>query len=173
MTIHSSHPFPTPPDDVRRFRGRLGGAVSLWTSAGPVGLTVSSLMVALGEPGRVLGLLDPDSDLFLALSESGKGVVQLLSWEHRALADAFAGMAPAPGGAFAMASWTSTSHGPLLVGASAWALVSLESVSTVGWSSLAVCTIDSVEVGDEEVPLLHRRGRYERGGEVSGGGFPG
>jgi flavin reductase (DIM6/NTAB) family NADH-FMN oxidoreductase RutF len=166
MTIHSSHPFPSPSDDVRRFRGRLGGAVSLWTSDGPVGLTVSSLMVSLGDPGRVLGLLDPDSDLFLALADSRRAVVQLLSWEDRALADAFAGVAPAPGGAFGLASWSSTSHGPLLSTASAWALVSLESVSTVGWSSLAVCTIDSLSVGDEgsgdQGPLLHRRGRYHR-----------
>jgi flavin reductase (DIM6/NTAB) family NADH-FMN oxidoreductase RutF len=128
-------------------------------------------MVSLGEPGRVLGLLDPDSDLCLALSDSRRAVVQLLSWEHRALADAFAGVAPAPGGAFGMASWTSTSHGPLLSAASAWALVSLESVVEVGWSVLATCTIDSLEVGDEgsgdQGPLLHRRGRYHRGG------FPG
>jgi flavin reductase (DIM6/NTAB) family NADH-FMN oxidoreductase RutF len=71
-------------------------------------------------------------------------------------------VAPAPGGAFELASWTSTSHGPRLDSASAWALVSLESVSTVGWSALAVCTIDSLEVGDEAEPLLHRRGRYHR-----------
>jgi len=166
MTIHSSHPFPSPADDVRRFRGRLGGAVSLWTSAGPAGLTVSSLMVSLGPVGRVLGLLDADSDLFLALEESGRGVVQLLGWEDRQLADAFAGTAPAPGGAFAAATWSETSHGPLLSTATAWALVSLESVAEVGWSTLATCTIDSLSVGDEgsgdQGPLLHRRGRYHR-----------
>ena len=33
MTIHSRHPFADPePDEVRRFRGRLGGAVTLWTT---------------------------------------------------------------------------------------------------------------------------------------------
>ena len=33
VTIHTSHPFADPePDDVRRFRGRLGGAVTLWTA---------------------------------------------------------------------------------------------------------------------------------------------
>ncbi len=164
VTIHSSNPFAEPADDRRRFRGRLGGAVSLWTCAGPAGLTVSSLMVALGSPARVLGLLDPDSDLCLGLAESGRCVVQLLGWEDRSLADAFAGTAPAPGGAFAAATWSDTSHGPLLASASTWALVSLESMSSVGWSSLAVCTIDSLEVGDEDGagdgPLLHRRGRY-------------
>lgn len=176
MTIHSSHPFPTPPDDVRRFRGRLGGAVSLWTASGPAGLTVSSLMVSLGPVGRVLGLLDPDSDLCLALSDSGRAVVQLLAWADRGLADAFAGTAPAPGGAFAAASWVQTEHGPRLATASVWALVSLESLAPVGWSSLATCTIDSLEVGEdgtgEQAPLVHRRGRYQRGGG-GGGGFPG
>ena len=163
MSIHSSHPFPTPDDPVRRFRGRLGGAVSLWTAAGPVGLTVSSLMVALGPVGRVLGLLDPDSDLCLALEESGRCVVQLLEWEHRGLADAFAGTAPAPGGAFAAASFTDTAHGPRLSSANTWALVTLESLTPIGWSALATCTIDEVEVGAEEgEPLLHRRGRYHR-----------
>jgi hypothetical protein len=44
MTIHASNPFAADPDPVRRFRGRLGGAVSLWTAGdgpGRAGLTVS------------------------------------------------------------------------------------------------------------------------------------
>ena len=67
MTIHTEHPFLDPSaDPVRRLRGRLGGAVTLWTSGAEesrAGLTVSSVMVAGGEPGRILALLDPDSDL--------------------------------------------------------------------------------------------------------------
>ena len=66
VTIHTEHPFLDPDaDPVRRLRGRLGGAVTLWTSGSErsrAGLTVSSVMVAGGEPGRVLGLVDPDSD---------------------------------------------------------------------------------------------------------------
>ena len=35
MTIHTEHPFQDPDvDPVRRLRGRLGGAVTLWTSGG-------------------------------------------------------------------------------------------------------------------------------------------
>ena len=99
MTIHDGHPFAVPEpdrDQARRFRGRLGGAVSLWTAedAGErAGLTVSSLMVAPGEPAALVGLLDPDADLTGALRASGRCVVQLLGWRHRDLADAFAGTA--------------------------------------------------------------------------------
>jgi len=169
VTIHTEHPFAQPDDQrdqVRRFRGRLGGAVSLWTAGGPgdrAGLTVSSLMVAGGEPGRVLALLDPDADLTEALLDSGRAVVALLQWRHRQLADAFAGLAPAPGGPFRGAEWDATSHGPLLRGTTTWALVSLESHAEVGWSRLVTCTVDEVHVGEDLEPLLHRRGRYEAG----------
>lgn len=171
MTIHSSHPFPTPDDPVRRLRGRLGGAVSLWTAgsaddpAGPSGLTVSSLLVAGGEPGRVLGLLDPDADLTDALLDTGRGVVQLLSWAHRDLADAFAGTTPAPGGPWRLADWVATEHGPRLAQAAAWALVSVETDVEVGWSRLVTCTIDDLVVGDDPEPLVHRRGRYATPGD--------
>lgn len=168
MTIHSDHPFLEPEgerDPVRRLRGRLGGVVSLWTSgsgADRAGLTVSSYVVAGGEPARVLGLVDPDSDLAEGLAESGRAVVQLLRWEHRDLADAFAGVAPAPGGAFRMAEWEETGHGPRLASATTWALVSVEDSRTVGWSTLVTAVVDDVVVGEEPDPLVHRRGRYQR-----------
>ncbi len=167
MTIHASHPFAEPdPDPVRRFRGRLGGAVTLWT-AGPsgrerAGLTVTSLMVAGGEPARVLALLDPDADLTLALEDTGRAVVQLLAWRHRHLAEAFAGTAPAPGGAFRAGDFTDTPAGPRLADAGGWADVTLEETRDVGWSRLVTCTLDAVELGDDDEPLGHRRGRWVR-----------
>ena len=165
MTIHSDHPFPTPDDVVRRLRGRLGGAVSLWTSGdeeGRAGLTVSSWLVAGGEQGRVLALLDPVADLTETLLERGRGVVQLLQWSHRDLADAFAGVAPAPGGPWRLHAWQETSHGPRLATAATWALVSVESDVEVGWSRLVTCTLDEVVIGDDTDALIHRRGRYGR-----------
>ena len=32
----------------------------------------------------------------------------------------------------------------------------------VGWSTLVTCTIEHVEVGADDDPLLHRRGRFTR-----------
>jgi hypothetical protein len=40
--------------------------------------------------------------------------------------------------------------------------VALESATEVGWSLLLTATLERVEVGDEEDPLVHRRGRYLR-----------
>lgn len=168
MTIHTTHPFAdADPDPARRLRGRLGGAVTLWTSgAGPerAGLTLTSVMVALGEPARVLGLVDPDSDLALAVEETGTAVVQLLSWPHRDLAEAFAGTAPAPGGVFAQAEFVDTEWGPRLGEATTWAGVRLESAVGAGWSTLLTATLEHVEVGGDVDPLLHRRGRWLRPG---------
>ncbi|WP_309650036.1 flavin reductase family protein [Nocardioides sp.] len=166
MTIHSTHPFAdAEPDPVRRLRGRLGGAVSLWTAGegrDREGLTVTSLMLAHGEPAHVLGLLDPDSDLAERLLETERCVVQLLSWPGRDLAEAFAGTAPAPGGPFRMGDFEQTSWGPRLASATAWAGCTLVESREVGWSVEVTCRVDEIKVGDEDAPLLHRRGRFLR-----------
>jgi flavin reductase (DIM6/NTAB) family NADH-FMN oxidoreductase RutF len=169
VTIHSGHPFLEPPsgrDPVRRLRGRLGGAVTLWatgTQDDRAALTVSSVLVAAGEPARVLGLLDPDSDLATAVASTGTAVVALLQWPHRDLADAFAGVAPAPGGAFRLGTWSQTPWGPLLDGVSGWAGVRFPGPARqVGWSGLFEGVVEHVEILAEEAPLVHRRGRYVR-----------
>lgn len=169
MTIHAGHPFLEPEQDrdpLRRLRGRLGGAVSLWTTgAGRVraGLTVSSMVVANGAPAHVLGLVDPDSDLASAVQDTGTAVVGLLQWGHRDLADAFAGLAPAPGGPFTLGAWTDTAWGPVLDGVSAWAGLRIAPApAEVGWSLLLDGVVEHVEVLDLDIPLVHRRGRYQR-----------
>jgi flavin reductase (DIM6/NTAB) family NADH-FMN oxidoreductase RutF len=169
VTIHSEHPFLEPEserDPVRRLRGRLGGTVTLWTAGqggGRAGLTVSSLMIANGDPAHVLALVDPDSDFADTIQETGAAVVQLLEWPHRDLAEAFAGLAPAPGGPFKMAAWADTEWGPRLEGASAWAGVRVaDRQHEVGWSLLVDTTVEHVEIAEEREPLIHRRGRYLR-----------
>jgi flavin reductase (DIM6/NTAB) family NADH-FMN oxidoreductase RutF len=169
VTIHSEHPFLEPEserDPVRRLRGRLGGTVTLWTCGtgdSRSGLTVSSLMLANGSPAHALALVDPDSEFASALQNTGRSVVQLLEWPHRDLADAFAGIAPAPGGVFTLGSWEDTRWGPRLQGASAWAGVRLADESRdVGWSLLVDTVVEHIEIGEESRPLVHRRGRYVR-----------
>jgi flavin reductase (DIM6/NTAB) family NADH-FMN oxidoreductase RutF len=144
--------------------------VTLWTSGAGVGhgdqagLPVSSVLVAAGEPGHVVALLDPDSDLFARVQATRTAVVQLLEWQHRHLADAFAGQAPAPGGAFRLAQWTPSRWGPVLDDASAWIGVRLVEGEppAAGWSLLVDTVIENVEIRDERAPLVYRRGRYSR-----------
>lgn len=167
MTIHSDHPFADPdPDPVRRLRGRLGGAVTLWTagdlSGTHAGLTVSSVMVGRGEPGHVLALVDPDSDLRDLLDVTGRAVMHLLQWHHRDLAEAFAGLLPSPGGAFRMGEWEQGSHGPVLLPGTSHVTVELENVREVGWSDLLDARVVEVSLAEDLEPLEHRRGRYGR-----------
>lgn len=163
MTIHDEHPFLDPvPDDVRRLRGRVGATVSLWTAGEGIeraGLTVSSYIVVAGETGRIVAALDPDADLTERLQQTGTGVVQLLGGGDRQLAEVFAGLMPAPGGAFRTAEFGDTPWGPRLERASTWAGVRLESVQEVGWSALVTVRIETLTVGDGEW-LVHRHGRY-------------
>jgi len=169
VTIHSDHPFDTPDEDrdpVRRLRGRVGGTVSLWTAGDGIeraGLTVSSYLVATGDPGRVVGLLHPDSDLLDQLEQTGTAVVALLGARDQRLADAFAGVMPAPGGPFRLGSWEQTEWGPRPAPSSTWAGVRLDPASRheVGWSVLVEAVLEHVVIGPEDGPLVHRRGRYQ------------
>jgi flavin reductase (DIM6/NTAB) family NADH-FMN oxidoreductase RutF len=166
MTIHTGHPFADPdPDPARRLRGRIGSGVTLWTTgegADRAGLTVTSLMVALGPTPSLLALVDPDSDLLAGMRDTGRAVVQLLTWGDRQLAEAFAGTAPAPGGPFRQAEFVATPHGPLLVGATTHAFLSLASERVVGWSVEVEAVLDAVTVDEtEQSPLLHHRGRFQ------------
>lgn len=168
MTIHSTDPFATPDEDksaVRRLRGRLAAPVTLWTTAGPAGLTVSSTLVADGDPGRVLGLIDDESDFWEALETSGRFTVVTLSPGDRQLADRFAGLMPAPGGLFAGDAWNDTDYGPVPAGSDTWAGCRLESSRPLGWALLVEAVIEKVEAGPSPRPLIHYRGRYrELGG---------
>jgi flavin reductase (DIM6/NTAB) family NADH-FMN oxidoreductase RutF len=171
VTIHSEHPFLPPEPDrspIRRLRGRLTSGVTLWTASGegrPAGLTVSSMMVADGDPGRVVALLDPDSDLWAAAAEARTVALSWLTYEHRQLADAFAGVAPAPGGPFKLAKWRDTEWGPVLDGAATWAGCRLvdDAPQEVGWALLVEAVVEHAVLEEEQsAALAHRRGRYVR-----------
>lgn len=168
MTIHATHPFLDPERVLgRQFRGRLGNRVSLWCAgdlAGgvhrPAGLTVSSLLVIPGEPWRVVGFVDPESAFAETVLDTGRATVSLLEWHHRGLADMFGGIAPAPGGAFSHAEFDQTDHGPRLSDAGSWAALELEAEVEVGWTVQLTCRAVHFEIGPDEFPLHHTRGRY-------------
>jgi flavin reductase (DIM6/NTAB) family NADH-FMN oxidoreductase RutF len=161
--IHSTDPFATPEREksaVRRFRGRLAAPVTLWTAPGPAGLTVSSMLVADGEPGRVLGLIDDESDFWDAAGAAGRFAVTPLTPADQQLADRFAGLMPAPGGPFAAGEWTETAYGPVPAHAATWAGCRLASERPCGWALLVEAVIETVEAGPSAAPLVHYRGRY-------------
>jgi flavin reductase (DIM6/NTAB) family NADH-FMN oxidoreductase RutF len=172
VTIHSEHPFATPAGDrdpLRRFRGRTASAVSVWTSGagrGRAGWTVSSFLVADGDPGEVVGVLDEDSALGELLADGGEEtfVVNLLAWEQRGLADAFAGLAPAPGGVFRLGTWSDTDWGPALAGSAGWlgARLRPEPLEHAGWGLLVRARVEHVELPDVPADgvLVHLQGRY-------------
>jgi flavin reductase (DIM6/NTAB) family NADH-FMN oxidoreductase RutF len=161
--IHSTDPFATPESDksdVRRLRGRLAAPVTLWTTPGPAGLTVSSMLVADGEPGRVLGLIDEESDFWDAAEQAGVFAVTPLEPPDRQLADRFAGVMPAPGGLFAAGEWQPTDYGPVPANAATWAGCRVVSRRECGWALLVEAVIETVQLSPAAAPLIHFRGRY-------------
>jgi 3-hydroxy-9,10-secoandrosta-1,3,5(10)-triene-9,17-dione monooxygenase reductase component len=165
VTIHSSDPFATPDEQrspVRRLRGRLPAPVTLWTAPGPAGLTVSSVLVADGEPGQLLGLVDAESDFWPAAQRSGVFAVVPLAADQRQLADRFAGLLPAPGGLFAQEPWRDTGYGPVPQAAPSWVGCRLSGATPCGWSLLVTAEIEQVSLGTPDEPLLHVRGRYRQ-----------
>ena len=163
--IHASDPFATPVDQrsaTRRLRGRLIAPVTLWTTPGPAGLTVSSVLVADGEPGRVLGLIDDESDFSAAVERAGRFAVIPLGPDDQQLADRFAGLMPAPGGLFATGGWTPTEFGPVPAAAPTWAGCRVESDRECGWARLVTGVIESALLDPSPTALGYFRGRYRR-----------
>ncbi|WP_431917515.1 flavin reductase family protein [Micromonospora wenchangensis] len=163
--IHHTDPFAVPTGQrspARRLRGRLAAPVTLWTAPGPAGLTVSSTLVAEGEPDRLLGLVDPEADLWAAIEDAGRFAVAPLGPSHRQLADRFAGLFPSPGGLFATDAWTDTPYGPVPADTGSWAGCRLDTVREYGWALLVEATIETVEIVADTPPLLHHRGRYHQ-----------
>jgi flavin reductase (DIM6/NTAB) family NADH-FMN oxidoreductase RutF len=115
--------------------------------------------VADGEPGRLLGLIDAESEFWAVAQAEQRFAVTVLGQEHRQLADRFAGLMPAPGGPFAEYEWRETPYGPVPADAATTAGCRLDAAREVGWALLVEATIEHIELGDES-PLVHYRGRY-------------
>lgn len=166
MAIHSDNPFVDDPDSrdpVRRFRGRLNAPVTIFTAGDaddPTGLTVSSLMVIEGEPGRVEAVVGPTTDLWETAEETGRFVIHICNDQHRALAGVFAGLRPSPGGIFAGLEVSQSDWGPVIADLTDRAYCTFESRREVGYSGLFTGWIDQIEAADLTNPLAYFRGRF-------------
>jgi 3-hydroxy-9,10-secoandrosta-1,3,5(10)-triene-9,17-dione monooxygenase reductase component len=164
--IHDEHPFVDPEDlrdPVRRFRGRLAAPVTVVTSGNPegrTGLTVSSIMVAEGEPSHIYVLCSVATDLWAAILETGAFVVHILGREARHLSDRFAGLMPSPGGLFAGLDPEDTRHGPVIPSLPTRARCTLGGYEEVGTYVLIEGIVDEIELHDLTEPLQYFRGRY-------------
>jgi flavin reductase (DIM6/NTAB) family NADH-FMN oxidoreductase RutF len=140
--------------------------VSIWAAASGgkrAGWTLSSFLVVDGDPGEVIGLVDEESALADILDETTTVTVNLLGWGQRALADAFAGVGPAPGGPFSLAAWDDTDWGPVLVNSLGWIGARLRpDPDHAGWGLLLRAAVERVEiqVNPTDELLCYVRGRY-------------
>ena len=173
MTIHSEDPFATPNDQrspVRRFRGRMPSPVTVWTAGSGsdrAGLTVSSLLVADGDPGQLAGVISDESELWTAIQATGRFAVIQLGADDRLLADRFAEMLPAPGGPFSAGTWQQTDYGPVPADAAGdiapsrtWAGCRFDAARPYGWGLLVEAIIEEFTFAAAVDSLVHVSGRY-------------
>lgn len=164
--IHGEHPFAPDPaelDPVRHFRGRLTAPVTVVTSGGGAsrtGLTVSSLFVIEGDPGRVQLVAGPGSDLWTTVAETTRFVVHVCRETDRHLAEVFAGLRPSPGGVFAGVEVGDSEWGPLIEGLTTRAYCTLVETAEIGLSGIISGRIDRVQTTEFDDPLTYFRGRF-------------
>jgi 3-hydroxy-9,10-secoandrosta-1,3,5(10)-triene-9,17-dione monooxygenase reductase component len=173
-SLRYGNPWADPPserDPVRQVRARLPAPVTIWTAgtAGEwTGLTVSSLMLAQGEPGQLLGLIGPDTDLAETMTHTGAFVVHVLADrpDHRRLAQHFSGTLGADPDLLQV---DQSDQGPRLRGAPDQVGCRVISRRPCGWSELVEAAIEDVRWATDLPPsrpgLLWYRGGFQRGGE--------
>jgi flavin reductase (DIM6/NTAB) family NADH-FMN oxidoreductase RutF len=172
IRVASQPPFTVPPerrDPARRLRGRMVAPVTVWTAGRPsggAGLTVSSVLVAEGQPARLLGLIDPTSALFAAMQETGAFVVHVLAAGDRALAERFSEVRPPIRGPFERLQVAESPWGPVLGGSRPRAACRLARSTPVGHGELVEGVIEQLELPDLEDPLVYLHGRYRSVGDL-------
>ncbi len=165
--LGSDDPFATPLEQRRldrRFRGRLVAPVTVWTAGSGdrrAGLTISSLLLAEGDPAEVLGLLDPLSDLFDVIVECGSFVVHVLEASDQRLAGMFAGAYPVD--PFEEVEAADGEFGPVIEGTRHTLGCRLLGSAEAGFQMLVRGRVEAPEVvADSGQPLVRYRGRYRK-----------
>jgi 3-hydroxy-9,10-secoandrosta-1,3,5(10)-triene-9,17-dione monooxygenase reductase component len=163
----SVDPFATPLEDRRpdrRFRGRLVAPVTVWTAGAQdrrAGLTVSSMLVAEGDPAEAIGLLDPLSDLFDLVVERGSFVVHVLDASDQRLAGIFAGAYPVD--PFEEVVTADGEFGPVISGVRHTLGCRLTGSEEAGFQILVRGRVELLDlVEDAAPPLVRYRGRFRR-----------
>jgi 3-hydroxy-9,10-secoandrosta-1,3,5(10)-triene-9,17-dione monooxygenase reductase component len=166
IRIQMRPPFAVPPerrDPVRRLRGRLVAPVTIWTAGHPpggAGLTVSSVLVAEGQPARLLGLIDPTSAFWEAMQETRAFVVHLLAAGDRPLAERFSEVRPPIRRPFERLDVAESPWGPVLGGSRPRAACRLAGSAPVGHAELVEGVIEQLELPDLDDPLAYLHGVY-------------
>jgi 3-hydroxy-9,10-secoandrosta-1,3,5(10)-triene-9,17-dione monooxygenase reductase component len=166
IRIGRQPPFAVPPErrePARRLRGRLVAPVTIWTAgdrSSGAGLTVSSVLVAEGQPPRLLGLIDPTSAFWEAMHETGGFVVHVLAAVDQALAERFSEIRPSVRGQFDRLEVVESPWGPVLAGSRPRAACRLAGSTPAGHAELVQGVIEELELHDLEDPLAYLHGSY-------------
>ena len=121
---------------------------------------MSSLLIAEGEPSRVIALVGEATDLWFAIEQSGSWVLHVLDSGDRELSDRFAGLRPSPGGMFVGLEVEDTPWGPAITGLGTRAYCRLEKSAETGFHRLLTGVVDQIDLEDLADPLVYYRGRY-------------
>ena len=122
-------------------------------------LSVRETMLAAPVAGVLGGLMG--AFFSRAVLATGRWAVSLLGHADRQLADAMAGLAPAPGGPFRLAQWRETDWGPVLAGSPGWLGAHLLTDPVeAGWSMLVRGVVDHSEIDESHAPVAYVRGQY-------------
>ena len=176
IRVGSQPPFAVPPerrDPARRLRGRLVAPVTVWTAGRPpggAGLTASSVLVAEGQPARLLGLIDPTSAFWEAAQETRAFVVHVLAAGDRALAERFTEIRPPIRGPFERLEVAESPWSPVLGGSRPRAACRLTGSVPLGYAELVEGVIERLELHDLDDPLAWLHGAYHAVEDLEGRG---
>lgn len=171
-SVHYGNPWQDPPshrDPVRQARASMPWPVTVWLagasgaqpgSALLRGLTVSSVMVAQGEPPLLAGLLPPLSDLAEVIAVPGATfTVSVLGQGQQRYARHFSGEPTIPDQELAYAS---SPFGPVLSDVPTWLGCRCRSGREFGWSLLVEAEVVEAHTTSAAVGLAWYRGGFAR-----------